>query len=49
MCALPILAEQIQRCPAGTRLPQLAQLRAALDREITATSEQCAQSGFLPR
>ena len=43
------LAEQIQRCPAGTLAPQLVQLRAALDRETAATREQCVQSGLLPR
>ena len=43
------LAEQIQHCPAGTLLPQLVQLRAALDREIAATREDCVRSGLLPR
>jgi len=43
------LAEQIQRAPSDAPLPQLAQLQAALDREIAATREQCVLGGFLPR
>jgi two-component system, sensor histidine kinase len=42
------LAEQIHSAASDMPKPQVAQLRAALEREIAATREQCVLGGFLP-
>ncbi|MEO8807786.1 MAG: ATP-binding protein [Burkholderiaceae bacterium] len=42
------VAETLQRCPDDTAPTRLAQLRAALERDIAATREQCVLGGMMP-